>query len=208
MFPAEVERLQEQEDGNADKSHQKQNDLDCSLTRVQRRIRVFKGTGLQEHVDQHVQQGRRILTPGRPVNAPLVDDRERQVAEDGLEEDHARHKVAPNVDRSLEVACVDKRPHQRKGHVAPTKQDTELHLVTVGEQQIVLRIVPAPIQTEGICVTRNTVRSRTLAVVVPDPHRLGQGKTEGEGIGVDQTSVDGEDTHHEDDVTTVKHHGK
>ena len=44
-----------------------------------------------------------------PVYAPLIDDGEDKIAEDGLEEDHARHEIAPNVDWRFKMARIDER---------------------------------------------------------------------------------------------------
>ena len=106
VLPAKVEGLEEQENWHLGKGQQKKDNLDTSLTAV--KLFAFDDrTGRQEHVDQHVQQARWRLSNGVPVNTPLVDDGEDQVTEDRLEEDHAGNEVAPDIDRSLEVAGVD-----------------------------------------------------------------------------------------------------
>jgi hypothetical protein len=203
-----VERLEEEEDWHAYERREEKDNLKCGLAGIQRCCSWLERTRLQEHENQHVQQTGRALTTGRPVDAPLVHNRESKVTKDGLEEDHTRDEVAPDIDLGLEVASVDECPHEREGHVAPTEQNTELHLVAVGEEQVVLRVVPAVIQTEWVGVALNASRGRASTIVVPDPHGLEPGKSERESIAVEETGVDGEDTHHEHDVTTVEHHGK
>jgi hypothetical protein len=207
VLPAQVEGLQEEHDGYTAYCSKKQNDLNSSLTRVEF---FLDSTRLQEHVDKHVEQTGRVGANGVPVDRPLVDDAEDKVTEDGLEEDHTRNEVAPDVNRSLEVPCVDVGETERVSHVGPTKKNTELHLVTVGEEKIVVGVVPAPIHTEGVSVTFLADHSDGLSFLEVGnfPHRREDGKLLGEGVTVDQTSVHGEDTHHEHDVATEESHGK
>lgn len=105
VLPAQVQRLEEQQDGHAGEGHEQQNDLDGALALVQR---VVDRAGLQEHVDEHVEQaGRRAAARSRPVDGPFIEYREDKIAEDGLKKDHARDEVAPDVDGGLEVPGVD-----------------------------------------------------------------------------------------------------
>lgn len=207
VLPTQVERLQEEHNGYTADCSKKQDDLKDSLARVKL---FFDGTGLQEHVDKHVEQTGRVSTDGIPVDRPLVNDTEDKVTKDGLEEDHARDEVAPDIDRSLEVLGVDIGKTEGIGHVSPTKKDTELHLVTVGEQKVVISIVPAPIHTEGVGVSffADHSDSLTLLEVGNLPHGREYGKLLRESVTVDKTSVHGEDTHHEHDVTTEEGHGE
>ena len=55
-----------------------------------------------------------------PVDAPFVKYCEDKVAEDGLEEDHARDEVTPDVYWVLEVEGVDEGPDKRVRHLAST----------------------------------------------------------------------------------------
>jgi len=207
VLPAQVERLQEEHDGYTTDSSKEQNDLNSSLARV----KLFhNGTRLQEHVDKHVEQTGRVGTDGVPVDRPFVDDTEDEVTEDGLEEDHTRKEVTPDIDRSLEVPGVDVGETERVCHVSPTEKDTELHLVTVGEEKIIVGIMPAPVHTEGVSVTflADHGNGLTFLEVRDLPHGREDGKLLGEGITVNETSVHGEDTHHEHDVTTEESHGE
>ena len=97
VLPAKVEGLKEQKNGDLSNGKEKQNNLDAGLATV-KLLSVDNRTGGEEHVDQHVQQTRWRLSDGVPVNAPLVDDSEDKVTEDGLEEDHTRNEVTPDVD--------------------------------------------------------------------------------------------------------------
>jgi len=110
VFVAEVEGLEEEEDGHLDDGEEDEGHLDACLSCVELFF-GFDGAGLEEHVDEHVQQAGGVASDGIPINAPFVDDTEDEVAEDGLEEDHARHEVAPDVDLGLEESGVDERPH-------------------------------------------------------------------------------------------------
>ena len=214
VFPTEIERLEEEEDGNLDDSQQQENNLNCSLTRVESDTTI-KGARLQEHVDQHVQESRRLLASAEPIDRPLIDNAENEVTEDGLEEDHARDEVTPDIDRLLEVTGVDVREAQRVGHVGPTQDDRHLHLVTVAEEQIVLSTVPAPVETKGVAVTVGFaelgVDRVTILVVIRDnpfPLTVEERHGLGEHIVVDETGVNREDSHDQSDVTTIVHHGE
>jgi len=108
------------------------------------------------------------------------------------------------------VSGVDVGEAERVSHVGPTKKNTELHLVTVGEEKVIVSIVPAPIHSEGVGVTLLANHSDGLVgLKVRDfPHRGEDGELLGEGVTVDETSVHGEDTHHEHDVATEESHGE
>ena len=58
-----------------------------------------------------------MLTNGVPIHAPLIDNGENQVPEDGLEEEHARNEVAEDVDGAAEVAGVDVGEAEGVGHL-------------------------------------------------------------------------------------------
>ena len=58
-----------------------------------------------------------MLVDGDPVDGPLVDDANGEVAEDGLEKDHAGEEVAPDVDGGFEVAGVDEGEAEGVGHL-------------------------------------------------------------------------------------------
>lgn len=218
VLPAKVEGLEEQKNWHLDNSQEKQDNLNTSLATV-KLLAIDDRTRREEHVNQHVQQTGWRLSDGVPVNAPFVDDSEDQVTEDGLEEDHAGNEVTPDVDRRLEVAGVDVGEAQVVCHVSPTHNDGQLHLVRVREEQVIVGVVPAPIQTEWVCVALDTCCDKSLRLAcrgfgvvafreLPLPHGREQRELLGEDITVDQTSVHGEDSHHEHDVTTVKSHAE
>lgn len=62
--------------------------------------------GGKEHVNQHVEQSRWTCRRLRPVDTPLVDDANNEVAKDGVEEEHLGDKFGVNVERFLEMDVV------------------------------------------------------------------------------------------------------
>lgn len=210
VLPTKIEWLKEQEDRDLDKGKQEQNNLDSTLSGVQL---LINETRSQEHVDQHVEQTWRRRVGLGPVNRPFVDDTDDQVAEDGLEEDHSRNEVTPDVDRLLEVTSVEPRKAQRVRHVNPTKNDTHLHLVTVAEEEIVLSSMPSPINTKRIAVVALELTGKSLTLFpvlgdIPLPSTVKESQGLGEHIVVDETGVEREDSHDQGDVTTIVDHGE
>lgn len=114
MLPPEVQRLEEQHDWHHGQRKQYQDDLDRSLPRVKL---LFNRAWRKEHVDEHIQQAWWLLSDGIPVDRPLIDDGEDEVAEDGLEKDHAGEEVAKDVDWCAEVAGVDIGEAEGVGHL-------------------------------------------------------------------------------------------
>ena len=96
MLPPQIEGLQQQQYWDTDPRHEQKDNLDLFLARIQRLDDRAWG---QEHIDEHVKKAGRLLANGEPVDRPLEDDGEDKVSKYGLEEDHARDEVAPNVDR-------------------------------------------------------------------------------------------------------------
>jgi hypothetical protein len=86
--------------------------------------------------------------------------------------------------------------------VGNTEDDGHLHLVRVGENQLVLGTMPSRVQTNRIDMTI-VCASRSDSVVFWEvPARVEQVRRLGEDIVVDHTGIDGECTHEQDDVTT------
>jgi hypothetical protein len=152
VLPSKIERLEEEEDGNLDESQEQENDLDNRLSSV-KLFALRNSSRLEEHVNKHVEQSRRLAASAQPINRPFVNNANNKVAKDGLEEDHARDEVTPDVNGLLEVASIDVREAERVGHVCPAQKDTHLHLQTVAEEEVILTSVPCIIQTEGVTVT-------------------------------------------------------
>lgn len=211
MFPAQIKGLEEQENRHLKDGEEQQELLNSRLTPVQRNV---DETGLEEHVYEHVEQSRGLLSNGEPVHAPLVDDANHQVPKNGLEEDHARYEVAPDINGFLEVPGVDVRKAERVRHVSPAKNDTHLHLVTVAEEEVVLSAMPSPVKTKGVavvgvlqladkCITLSPAfRNIPLPLTAKQCHGLG------EDIIVDEAGVDREDSHDKSDVASVIDHGE
>jgi len=114
VFPAKIEGLQEEHYRDTDEGHKQKNNLDGSLPSVEL---LLDGTGLQEHVNKHVEQSRRVLSDSNPIDGPLVDDGEDEIAKNGLEKDHARNEVGKDVDWSLEMTSINVRKAKRIGHL-------------------------------------------------------------------------------------------
>ena len=104
MLPSEIQGLEEEQNGHAADGEKKEHHLHAGLSSIQW---CFDLTRRKEHVDQHVEKSGRLLSDRQPVDAPFVDDGEDEVAEDGLEEDHAGDEVAQDVDGCLKVAGVN-----------------------------------------------------------------------------------------------------
>lgn len=87
---------------------------------------------------------------------------------------------------------VDVRQAQRVSHVHPTHQNRQLHLIRVGEKQIVLGPVPHPIKTEWVSVAalqRSLNNIALLEILRPLPCRWEDGHGAREDIVVDETGV-------------------
>ena len=80
-------------------------------------LAFFDRARLQEHVDEHVEEGGWGGAACGPVDGPFVDYGEDEVAEDGLEEEHAWDEVAEDVDGAAEVAGVDVGEAEGVGHL-------------------------------------------------------------------------------------------
>lgn len=80
-----------------------------------------------------------------PVHRSFVDDTKNEVTEDCLEKYYLRKKIGPDINRLLEMSCVDVGEVKRVGYMSPTKDDTHLHLVAITEDKIILTSMPCPI---------------------------------------------------------------
>lgn len=100
IFVPQVQWLQQEKNGDTDSCTEYKRDLNELLARIEL---FFDIAWLEEHIDEHIQQARsgRSLTLAvvvAPVNGPFEDDGENEIAEDGLEKDHAGDKIGPNID--------------------------------------------------------------------------------------------------------------
>lgn len=73
--------------------------------------------GGKEHVNQHVEQSRWASGRLRPVDRPLVDDADNEVAKDGVEEEHLWDKFGINVERFFEMNVVRHLETDCKSHL-------------------------------------------------------------------------------------------
>jgi hypothetical protein len=116
MLTAKPERLEEKHDGHLDDGNEEQELLDPGLVGIELLIDC---TRAQEHEDKHVQQAGGVLSAILPVHGPLVEDSDDEVAEDGLEEQHAGKEVTPDVDLGFEVPSVHVLEAKSIGHLIP-----------------------------------------------------------------------------------------
>lgn len=89
----------------------------------------------------------------------------------------------------------------QRTYVDNTQDDGHLHLVRVGEDERVVRTMPARVQAEWVDMTIGHTLSCLVSREVPAG--MEQMKSLGEDIVVDETSVDGESTHEQNNVATA-----
>ena len=89
-------------------------------------------------------------------------------------------------------------------HVDDTKHDGHLHLVRVREEELVVGTMPGRVKTEGIGVTIRDRGHRLSPVMLrPRPARMEDVQRLGEDVVVEESGIDGEKTHEQDDVPTA-----
>ena len=79
---------------------------------------INNSTRGEEHEDQHVQE-RRWGTHSRlgPVSAPLHDNADDEITEDGLEEDNLGDELGPDVHGSFEMDVVGNLETNGESHL-------------------------------------------------------------------------------------------
>jgi hypothetical protein len=118
--------------------------------------RVLHGTGGQRHVDEGVDQSRRVVTAKHavgavvPVDGPLVKDEEQHVSEESERKDHHGDALEDEIDRLAEVDSIGRLEEDTENHLRHTEDHGELHLHGVLERERVFSVVPARVETEGI----------------------------------------------------------
>ena len=86
---AHDERLRKEHPRHADEREGEEEELNRRLAPEEVRLGE-DDAGAHEHLDEHRDQRRRHLAVGDPVDAPLVEDAEDEVAEDREQEDELR----------------------------------------------------------------------------------------------------------------------
>jgi hypothetical protein len=74
-------------------------------------------TWLQEHVDEHRKERRGLSRRFAPVDRPLVEDADDEVAKDGLQENHLGDEVCVDIDWALETDVVRELKAESKSHL-------------------------------------------------------------------------------------------
>lgn len=218
-------RLEAQHPRHTDEREQDEEDLEGGLAGEELLLGVDV-SGTEEHVDEHVEQAGRRDHAGRgPVDTPLVDDADDEVAEDGLHEEELGDELGVDGSVVLESEVVgdlqaDGESHletrqarrssaaekgrdekRKKTHVDDSEDDTHFHLVRVGENEGIVGSVPCGVESEGIDAGLDSLyRSslvRPLPPGLPDRHRLG------EDVVVYESSEHREESHKDDDVSTT-----
>jgi len=149
---------------------------------------------------------------GVPVDDPLHEDEDDHVNEEGGGEGNHGKKLEEEVEFLLEVDGVDALEAGTGKHLNNTKDDTELHLEGVEEEELIGGYVPHGIETEGVNGLGGTklgglngdsaLLDLSVVLTIEDPSRSEEVEAEGEHIVVNKTSVDGEEAHHDDHIAT------
>lgn len=181
----------------------------------------------QEHLDEHVEQVGRLALGCLPVHGPLVQDAHDEVAKDRLHEEDLGQELGPDEFGSLEVEVVEDleadgerhlvvieessqpqvRTHElttRSAHVKHSEHDRHLHLERVGKDERVVGAVPARVETEPVPRVGLDRLGSAGHVLGPLPLRGPDDEREREDVVVDETGVDGESSHEEDDIAAVE----
>jgi hypothetical protein len=152
---------------------------------------------------------------GVPVDAPLHEDENNHVNKEGRRESNHRKELEEEVELFTKVDSVETLEASTGKHLNDTKDNTELHLERVEEKKLVLGHMPHRIKTEWVDGFSRTVFSNlgsngtgfdsVLVLAFEFPAGSENVETEGKHIVVNTTSVDGEETHHDNHVTTHVH---
>lgn len=115
LFVLQV-RLRDEQPRHTYTGHQQEDDLHGALSRVKLRFRLDYPRS-EHHADEHVEERRRLRGRLAPINGPLVQDADNEIAENGLQEDHLRDKVGPDVGVPLETNVVGNLKTDRESHL-------------------------------------------------------------------------------------------
>merc|ERR1719206_1587841 len=150
--------------------------------------------------------------------SPFVEHQEGHVAKQADEEDDLGHELAEDVDRLPKVFVVPQGEYDTKHHVDNSDDDGELHLERVQEVDLVDRDLPDGVNPEGVRrphvvgfirgVSLRWLEHHVLVVydggfLLSDlPGRPEQIHGFREDIIVDEPSIDTEDAHQGDQVSS------
>mmetsp|Transcript_328 Transcript_328/g.528 ORF Transcript_328/g.528 Transcript_328/m.528 type:complete len:457 (-) Transcript_328:100-1470(-) len=144
-----------------------------------------------------------------PVDGPLHEDENNHVNKQGRCKGNHGKELEHEVKTLAKVHGVNALEASSSEHLQNTKDDGELHLEGVEEEELVGRHVPNRVEAEGvhgvaIAILTRHLRDVTLfgLIAVKRPASPKQVEAEGEAIIVDETGVHGEESHHGNHVTT------
>mmetsp|Transcript_10136 Transcript_10136/g.23433 ORF Transcript_10136/g.23433 Transcript_10136/m.23433 type:complete len:356 (-) Transcript_10136:1503-2570(-) len=201
MLAPQEERLGEQHPRHRDGRERQQYELHRRLPAEEVRLGEYPA-GLHEEGDQHRDERRRRQTLVHPVDRPLEEDGEHEVAEDGEHEDGLRHELAPDVECGAEVQRVDQREDKAEEHLQHAEDDGELHLVRVAEGELVGGVVPAGVEPEGVHRVRRGARLLPRALC-PQPGRTEKVRHQSEDVVVQEPRVHREEAHQQQHVPAM-----
>ena len=203
------QRLRDQHPRHAHKGHEQNDELDVRLqvgvvVSLVQSLGLVHNTRCERNVHERSDE-RRVVGTGVRGRAPLVENHEDHVAEEGDDKDELGNELVEECVPVLEENLVGALEANTENHVQHTERDRNLHLERIAEQNLIRRNLPDWIQTERI---HADLLDRLCALVV-DPLRRGEvGDTEGKRIVVDETIVHGKESHHTNHVASVYNHGK
>jgi len=155
VLPLQQQRLDEEHGRHGDERCGEQRALHRRLPRVHR---VVHHARLEHHVDERRDERRRLAALAAaavpewaaarsgalveahalvPVDGPLGEDHDDEVAEEGAGEHELRHELPQEVQTLLEVQRVPPFQQQPQQHLRHAERDGHLHLERVVEEQLV-----------------------------------------------------------------------
>mmetsp|Transcript_17573 Transcript_17573/g.30990 ORF Transcript_17573/g.30990 Transcript_17573/m.30990 type:complete len:734 (+) Transcript_17573:515-2716(+) len=150
--------------------------------------------------------------PGVPVDGPLHENQNDHVNKERARKCHHGQKLKEKVETLAKVHGIDALEARSRKHLKNAKDNRELHLERVEEEQLVLRHVPNGIETkgvDGIAVAIFSIQFGDVAlfrlIAAEGVTRSKQVEAEGETIVIDQSSVHSEESHHDNHVPSHMH---
>ena len=147
-----------------------------------------------------------------PVHGPLVGDHHDKITKQALHEQHLRNESTNNINGLAEELGVVVDHADSERHVDHSKDDRHLHLVRVGEKQVVFSSVPRIVNAKRIGVSiglsNNQVSSHVIFRESEYPSSLEEWQDSRENIVVHHSSEDRKGSHKKDNIATSIDHTK
>ena len=150
------------------------------------------------------------------VHDPFKEHEEAEVTEERPEEEDFRHKLEQDFVVFLEMDVVPQSENDTEAHVNNSNDDGQFHLEGIQEDDLILCVDPNGIDAErvrGLGVLAGFVFGvqhehffclQRFFWNVGSPRRPENVKGAREGVIVDEARVNGENAHHDDDVTAAE----